>query len=125
MSRLSEIMGVPENEIKDLDKSELASLVADKIENEEITPTDIEPRNINKLIDLPYSEMTEEEIGIVVEHKAMLMFEQESVRQRNELFKAALERQAQILQQEVDDNQKLLSRLTDDAINRFKEVSDG
>lgn len=67
-----------------------------------------EPRGINELIDLPYSEMTEEEISIVIEWKAANKARDDAYR---ESINAINERTRQLAEIAKNESEKHISAL--------------
>lgn len=88
----------------------------DEIEN-------VEPRNINELIDLPYSEMTDEEIEIVIQWKAANLARDEQHEQRMQAMHDYFDEQITIQRTIAESSTKLLENLTAHAIKRYEEVS--
>lgn len=83
------------------------------------------PRDINELIDLEYSEMTDEEIGIVVEFKANVIARDAEHEKQMQMLHDHLEEQARINMEAAKDTSDLLDRLTRHAIDRFESESNG
>lgn len=90
-------------------------------EEEEKAP----PRDINKLLDLPYSEMTEEEIALVIEYKAAIKARDEAHEEAMRLLKEGMEREIAANQEMADKAQAMLEELTRHAINRFEDATYG
>lgn len=82
-----------------------------------------EPRTINELIDLPYSEMTEEEIALVVEFKAAVKARDAEHEARMSALHDALAEQTEIHRVMADTAQAKLEDLTAHAIGRFEDAS--
>lgn len=86
------------------------------------TSTD-NPRSIDEIIDLPYSELTEEEIELVIEFKV-------SVQTRDNLHNAAMKKLDEHLKQAAAENKRAadaaierLDQLTANALNRYEETN--
>ena len=83
----------------------------------------MKPRSINELIDLPYSEMSEEEIEITIQWKAANLARDEQHVQRMKAMHEYFDEQIAIQKSIADSSTKLLEDLTAHAIKRYEEVS--
>ena len=92
------------------------------MEDQEILEPE-KPRDINQLIDLPYSEMTEAEIELVIEFKAAIKARDEAHERRIKIIQDGINEQIRIQQEAAIAAQNKLDELTAHAINRFNEVS--
>ena len=91
---------------------------------EETTTTEIvKPRSINEIIHLPYSELTDEEIELVIEFKANAIARDEEHKARMQALNDAMKEKARMHAENAKKSQDLLESLTQHAINLFKEVS--
>lgn len=84
-----------------------------------------EERSIDKLLDLPYSELTGDEIERVIEFKASVKARDEAYNAQMQLIKDHFEAEIELHRQNAANAQALLDRLTAFAVERFKEVSNG
>ena len=89
------------------------------------TSTADAPRDINELLDLPYSEMSEEEIELVIQFKA-------DVQTRDALHNETMKKLDAHLQHAAEQNKRAadaaierLNELTTHAIARFEDASNG
>lgn len=82
-----------------------------------------EERDINKLLDLPYSEMTEEEIERVVEWKAQVKARDEQFEKTLEAIKEASEAQLKILQEQADKDAARADALLQASIERMNKAN--
>lgn len=82
-------------------------------------------RTINELMDLPYSEMTEEEIGRVVEFKAAVKARDEEFQRRMDAMTEKMNAVSEMHMKSARAADALLAELTAHAINQYKAVSDG
>lgn len=80
----------------------------------------VKPRSIDELIDLPYSEMTEDEIALVVDFKAACKSRDEMHGERMRLIAEQLNEMAQVNLSIAQQAQSQLDRLTAHAIARFE-----
>lgn len=99
------------NEVMDIEQTE------DEVVEPEVV------RSINELIDLPYSEMSEAEIELVIQFKA-------DIQTRDNLYNAQMQMISETLQQAAKAHLDLanqasatLNELTTHAINRFNEAT--
>lgn len=91
---------------------------------EETTNTEIvKPRSINDIIDLPYTELTAEEIELVINFKANIIARDEEHKARMNALNDAMAEKAQLHAENARKSQELLESLTQHAIDLFKEVS--
>lgn len=81
------------------------------------------PRTINDLIDLPYSEMTEDEIALVVEFKANIKARDAEHEARMEALHESMAESAAANREIAQKADALLTELTAHAIERYKEES--
>ena len=81
------------------------------------------PRKIDDIIDLPYSELTDEEIESIIDFKAACKSRDEMHSERMRLIQENLAEITRINKEIADKAQKQLENLTQHAINRFEEVS--
>lgn len=82
-------------------------------------------RTIDELIDLPYSEMSEDEISLVVEWKAAIKARDAEYEQRMKMLSEKLDEIRDIHLQTAHDAGALLEQLTAHAIDNYKAVSNG
>lgn len=89
------------------------------------TSTADAPRDINELIDMPYSEMTEQEIELVIQFKA-------DVQTRDALHSETMKKLDEHLQDAAAQNKRAadaaierLNELTAHAIERFEDTTNG
>ena len=97
--------------------------VIEERENEEEEKK--KPRGINELIDLPYSEMTEEEIELIVEFKAAIKARDEQHAEAMKTLQEGIDAEIAIHQEMADKAMNTLNELTRPAINRFEDASNG
>lgn len=83
-----------------------------------------EIRSINELIDLPYSEMTEEEIAYVIDYKAEIKARDEAYQARMDALKAHCEEVKAIHKQIADNAQATLEALTQHAIEQYLKAGE-
>lgn len=81
------------------------------------------PRTINELIDLPYSEMTEDEIALVVEFKAEIKARDAEHEARMEALQRTMAENAAANREIAQKADALLTELTAHAVERYKEAS--
>lgn len=82
------------------------------------------PRTIDELVDLPYSEMTEEEIDLLVEWKAANRARDEEHRRRMDALQAHFAEEIAIHRQAAAESKAVLDNLTAAALSRL-EAADG
>lgn len=80
-------------------------------------------RDINDLIDLPYSEMTEEEIERVVEYKAEIKARDAEHKARMDALHETMQENIAIHRNMAETSETLLNDLTAHAIGRFEDAS--
>ena len=80
------------------------------------------PRGINELIDLPYSEMTDEEIELVVEFKAAVKARDAEHEARMALLHETMAESASANAAIAQKADALLTELTAHAVQRYKEA---
>lgn len=97
--------------------------VIEDMENEE--NEEKKPRGINDLIDLPYSEMTEEEIELVVEFKASVKARDAQHAEAMKVLQDGINAEIAIHQEMANKAMDTLNALTKHAINRFEDASNG
>lgn len=90
----------------------------DEKENEEPR----KPRGINELIDLPYSDMTEEEIELVVEFKAAVKARDAEHEARMEALHETMAQSAAANAEVAHKADNLLTELTAHAVERYREA---
>lgn len=90
---------------------------------EETNTEQRKPRTINELIDLPYSDMTEEEIERVIEFKAQNKARDAEHEARMTALHEALQESINIHRTMAEASQAKLEELTAHAIGRFEDVS--
>lgn len=97
------------------------------MDENEVTQETAEPkeRSINELIDLPYSEMTEDEIARVVDFKAAIKARDEGFQRRMEEMQNHLDEIREVHMQTARNADALLAELTAHAIAGYKVVSNG
>lgn len=81
------------------------------------------PRDIDTLLDLDYSEMTTEEIEIVIEYKVGQRVKSEEFRVFEEATKKNIENRREIYEQEAAHSRNLLDTLTANALNAYENAS--
>ena len=98
-----------------------------EVNENEVTQETEEPkeRSINELIDLPYSEMTDEEIARVVDFKAAIKARDEEFKRRMEEMQNHLDEIKEVHMQTARNADALLAELTAHAIADYKAVSNG
>lgn len=92
---------------------------------EDIPEESGKPRDLDKLLNLEYSEMTEEEIGIVIEYKAAILARDREHDERMEMLRVHMDEQAAINMAIAESAQNTLDELTRHAIGRFEDESNG
>ena len=80
---------------------------------------DTGPRTIDELVDLPYSEMTEEEIDLLVEWKAANKARDEEHQQRMDALQAHFAEEIAIHRQAAAESKAVLDNLTAAALARL------
>lgn len=91
----------------------------------ENTEQTTEERDINKLLDLPYSEMTEEEIERVIEFKAEVKARDAQFEQTLEAIKGASDAQLKVMQEQAEKDAERQDALLQASIERMQKVSEG
>jgi len=84
---------------------------------------DTGPRTIDELVDLPYSEMTEEEVELIVEWKAANKARDEEHRRRMDALQAHFAEEIAIHRQAAAESKAVLDNLTAAAIARLGAVN--
>ena len=84
---------------------------------------DTGPRTIDELVDLPYSEMTEEEIDLLVEWKAANRARDEEHQRRMEALQAHFAEEIAIHRQAAAESKAVLDNLTAAALARLEAVN--
>ena len=82
------------------------------------------PRSINVIIHLPYSELTPEEIEAVIDFRAKAIARDEEHKARMQALNDAMKEKARKHEENARKSQELLESLTRHAIDRFMEVSE-
>lgn len=95
------------------------AIMEEPIETDPMEST--EPRTIDQLIDLPYSEMTEEEIELVVNYKAEVKARDESYQAQIDAVNEAMQTMIQANQEIADANNSTLNALVSDALKRLED----
>lgn len=80
-------------------------------------------RTIDELIDLPYSEMTDEEIELVVNFKASVIAREEEYKQRMQMLHDQMQEKIEIHREAANRSSEQLNRLTKLALDRFEKAS--
>ena len=80
---------------------------------------DTGPRTIDELVDLPYSEMTEDEIELIVEWKAANRARDEEHQRRMDALKAHFAEEIAIHRQAAAESKAVLDNLTAAALARL------
>lgn len=88
------------------------------MEKEPETVANPEPRTIDELIDLPYSEMTDDEIERLIEWKVEIKAQDEQYRKQQEELTAMMAEKAAANKAAADSSMELLNRLCAAAIKR-------
>ena len=96
--------------------------MSENVENSDLQPG-TEPRSINKLIDLPYSEMTDEEIEIVIEFKAAVRARDAIYSQEMQAIKDSLEETSAMHLALAQSIEQTLADMTKHAIERYESES--
>lgn len=101
--------------------------IADDLENDtDEQPLETEkPRDINKLLNLSYSEMTDEEIETVIEYKVSQQVESQEYRERMEIAQSESDQAVEVLKAKAEADTAFLQQLTQHAISRFEDVTNG
>lgn len=84
---------------------------------------DTEPRTIDELVDLPYSEMTEEEVELIIEWKAANKVRDEEHRRRMDALQAHFAEEIAIHRQAAAESKAVLDNLTAAALARLEAVN--
>ena len=84
---------------------------------------DTGPRTIDELVDLPYSEMTEEEVELIVEWKATNRARDEEHQRRMEALQAHFAEEIAIHRQAAAESKAVLDNLTAAALARLEAVN--
>lgn len=84
-----------------------------------------EERDINKLLDLPYSEMTENEIERVVEFRAEVKARDAQFEQTLEAIKEASDAQLKVMQEQAKNDAERQDALLQASIERMQKASEG
>lgn len=80
------------------------------------------PRDINQLIDLPYSEMTDEEIEIVIAAKAAQKAREEEHEKRMQIAKETSDQIIAIHKEAAEHSQNVLDRLVANAMKLYEDA---
>lgn len=80
------------------------------------------PRDINQLIDLPYSEMTEEEIEIVIAAKAEQKARDDEYEKRMQLAKETSDQIIAIHKEAAEHSQNVLDQLVANAMKLYEDA---
>ena len=104
--------------------AEFLDILEEPVEEEPVEE-EKKPRSINELIDLPYSEMTEEEIELVVEFKASVKARDAQHEEAMKILQEGINAEIAIHQEMADKAQTTLDEMTKHAINRFEDASNG
>lgn len=80
-------------------------------------------RTIDELIDLPYSEMTDEEIELVVNFKANNIFMDMQAQAEREMIQNNLNEQINIMQENAEHSRNLLDSLCNISNERFEKAN--
>lgn len=99
--------------------------IEDMINDETDNTEKPEERSLDLLLQLPYSEMTEEEIERVIEYRAEIKKRDDEHDKRMSILKDAMDSEINIHKEMADKSQALLDELTRHAINRFEGASNG
>lgn len=81
------------------------------------------PRSIDQLWDLPYSEMTDDEIALIIQYKADIQTRDELHSAKMTALKQTFEEVAQSHRDAAQHAKDVLDQLTQHAIDRYLEVS--
>lgn len=98
----------------------------DELHNEEVEQeeqekqTEESPRDISKLLGLSYSEMTEEEIDIVVNYKVNQEVESQEYKDKIQILQNQTDTEIEILKEKAQQDSDFLMELTRHAIGRFE-----
>lgn len=84
---------------------------------------DTGPRTIDELVDLPYSEMTEEEVELIVEWKAANRARDEEHQRRMDALQAHFDEEISIHRQAAAESKAVLDNLTAAALARLEAVN--
>ena len=84
---------------------------------------DTGPRTIDELVDLPYSEMTEDEIELIVEWKAANRARDEEHQRRMDALQAHFAEEIAIHRQAAAESKAVLDNLTAAAITRLEAAN--
>lgn len=91
--------------------------------DETIETTEIEPRSIDELADLPYSEMTEAEIDLMVEFRASCIARDEAHTKAMEAIHAHSREMAAIAREKADAAKSALDEMVEQSRKLFEEAS--
>lgn len=91
----------------------------------ENTEQTTEERDINKLLDLPYSEMTEEEIERVIEFRAEVKTRDAQFEQTLKAIKEASDAQLKVMQEQAEKDAERQDALLQASIERMQKASEG
>lgn len=83
------------------------------------------PRKIDEIIDLPYSELTDEEIESLIEFKSECKTRDALYSEQMQMIQDNLAEMARANQQIAEKAERQLQELTQHAIKRFEVASDG
>lgn len=92
-------------------------------EIEDTKPT--EPRPVEKILGLPYSELTDEEIQSVIDFKVNEGIQTQEYKDKLEIAQQESNERLEILKNKAEYDKDLLNRLTAHAIDRFEGASNG
>ena len=97
-----------------------------ELELEEIEdPKATEPRPVEKILGLPYSELTDEEIQSVIDFKVNEGIREQEYRDKLEIAQKEADERIEILKDKAEYDKNLLNRLTAHAIDRYEDASNG
>lgn len=97
----------------------------DELHNEQEEQTEESPRDISKLLGLSYSEMTEEEIEIVINYKVNQEVESQEYKDKIQILQNQADSEIEILKEKAQQDSDLLMELTRHAIGRFESETNG
>ena len=93
--------------------------MSEELENIEETTEANEPLDINKLIDKPLNELTEEEAEFVIEWQAAKQFEEYRHSEANRLLKEQLEAVSNNYKEQSEQSKAILDTLSEAALNFY------
>lgn len=96
------------------------------VSNEKVTNTQSTGKiDINKLLDKPYSEMTEEEISAVIEWKAQVKARNEQFQQTLQAIKDAQAKQLKVMQETAERDAARQDAFLQASIERLNRANGG